>query len=210
MSKTSLNAHLWDRSDDEWYKEPSDCTTTLLGVERFTGQIWDPACGSGSVVTACRDAYLQAFGSDIVQRVTPAPLWFVGKRDFLVDEPLPLKPNIITNPPFFKSKGTEAFIRRALSFEATRKLCIFTDVKFLAGSKRATGLFQEHPPSRVWILVPRPSCPPGTFLEAGNRAGGGTADFCWIVWDRDTPGPTQFGWLNRKPLFDTINGEAAA
>jgi hypothetical protein len=55
--KVARDAYVWDRSDDEWYVEPSDCTTALLGVEAFIGPIWDPSCGGGNIVKAA-----QAFG----------------------------------------------------------------------------------------------------------------------------------------------------
>lgn len=77
-----------------------------------------------------------------------------------------------------------------------RKFCVFVDRRFLTGKRRAAGLYAEHPPTRVWEITPRPSCPPGEYLEAGNKAGGGTADYCWIVWDITAPsGQTALGWL---------------
>lgn len=63
---------------------------------------------------------------------------------------------------------------------------------------RAAGLFAELPPSRVWVVTPRVSCPPGSYLAAGNKAGNGSSDWCWLVWDlrRPTARP-EFGWLRR-------------
>ncbi len=79
---------------------------------------------------------------------------------------------------------TEAFIRHALKRLSLKKLAVFTDIKFLTSARRANGLYAELPPSRVWMISPRPSCPPGAYIAAGNKPQGGTADFCWIVWDR--------------------------
>lgn len=135
-------------------------------------------------------------GSDIVQRITPAPYWLWREADFL-DLHAVAQTNIVMNPPFFRAKGAEAFIRHAFKL-ATGKVAAFVDLKFLAGSSRANGLYAEMPPDRVWMITPRPSCPPGEYLQAGNTAGGGTADWVWLVWDIASPtGETSFGWLRR-------------
>jgi len=192
-------AHIFDRAADEWYVEPEDCTTALLSVERFRGLVWDPACGSGSVLRALDAADRATFGTDVVDRGWRESALWHGCRDFLATAPADFPAqNIITNPPFGKGKLAEAFIRHALASVALAKLAVFVDVRFLCSTRRATGLFAEHPPSRVWILAPRPSCPPGAYLAAGKKAGGGTADWCWLVFDRTAPQHgTQIGWLLR-------------
>lgn len=87
-------------------------------------------------------------GSDIVQRITPAPYWLWREADFL-DLHAVAQTNIVMNPPFFRAKGAEAFIRHAFKL-ATGKVAAFVDLKFLAGSSRANGLYAEMPPrSRV-------------------------------------------------------------
>jgi hypothetical protein len=206
----SKAAHLWDRSDQDWYQEPADCTAALLGVERFRGQIWDPACGGGNIVRAANAAGRMAFGTDVIDRGwdTDNVLWR-GCKDFLQQDPHHFPADIIiTNPPFKGGKGTEAFIRHALSSDRLAKLAIFTDVRFLFSKKRATCLYAELPPSRVWILVPRPSCPPGRFIAEGGKASGGTADFCWLVWDRTAPFyGTQLGYAKRGSLLSLAGAE---
>ena len=106
--------------------------------------------------------------------------------------------NIVMNPPFFRAKGAEAFIRKALSL-ATGKVCAFVDIRFIAGAERANGLFAEHCPHRIWIITPRVSCPPGEYLAAGHKAGNGSSDWCWLVWDLTAPKvrTSQTGWLRR-------------
>ncbi len=42
-------------------------------------------------------------------------------------------------------------------------------------------LFSEYPPTRVWIITPRVSRPPGDWIKAGNKAGGGAEDWMWMV-----------------------------
>lgn len=190
-------AHVWERDEFDWYVEPERVTQQLLTVERFSGGIHDPACGQGNIVKTLRAAGYHATGSDIVDRVDwpIESAWYQGEVDFLANPPWSSLNNIVTNPPFFRAKGAEAFIRKALSI-ATGKVAVFVDIRFLAGAERAGGLFEKHPPHRVWIVTPRASCPPGTYLAAGNKAGNGSSDWCWLVWDQTAPFfGTQLGWL---------------
>jgi len=186
-------SHVWDIDPYNWYVEPTQSTAALLTVERFTGPVWDPSCGQGNIVSTLIAAGYEAKGTDIVRRTYAK--WFSGELDFLSDHDVTGAVNICMNPPFYKAKGAEAFIRKALSI-CTGKVAAFVDMKFLAGSGRAKGLYAELPPHRVWILTPRPSCPPGEYLLAGNEAGGGTADWCWLVRDLTAPrSHTSFDWL---------------
>lgn len=195
-------AHVWARNDLDWYQEPERVTTQLLREEEFQGPIVDPCCGAGNIVKALKGAGLEAYGHDVKDRTNGAP-WFQAEEDFLTSAGR--WSNMVMNPPYFGGKGTEAFIRHAFPL-VQRKLCVFVDRRFLTGKGRAQGLYSELPPSRVWEITPRPSCPPGEWIEAGNKAGGGTADYCWLVWDRDAPrGLTRLGWLSDvKPVPDFV------
>ena len=190
-------SHVWARDGLDWYVEPIEATHALLRVERFVGTTLDPSCGRGNIVGAFADAGRDVFGSDIKRRVPEGTPWFLGEADFLSMTAV-RQQNICMNPPFFKAKGAEAFIRHALSL-VPGKVAAFVDIKFLAGSKRANGIYREQPPHRVWIITPRPSCPPGEYLEAGNKAEGGTADWCWLVWDNASPRhATTTDWLRSE------------
>lgn len=194
MSKVAKLAHKFARHPDDWYVEPGRCTEQLLTVERFVGPVLDPTCGQGNIVKALLAGGVMAVGSDLVRRVSGEALWFVGELDFINGPPVAAD-NIVFNPPYFRAKGTEACIRRALAV-ARGKVCVFVDRRFVTGGRRARGLYADHPPTRIWEISPRPSCPTGDFLLAGGEAKGGTADFCWLVWDLTAPkGVTVTGWL---------------
>jgi len=194
QGKKAKGAHVWERDERDWYVEPARCTRQLLAHERFQGVVWDPACGQGNIVETLLVTGHQALGTDIVRRVPKEATWFHGERDFLAME-RPVALNIVMNPPFFRAKGTESFIRKALSFPVF-KVAAFCDIRFLAGGKRAEGLYTDHPPSRVYVVTPRASCPPGRFLQDGGKAGNGSSDWVWLVWDRTAPFTgTQMCWL---------------
>jgi hypothetical protein len=185
---------------DGWYVEPVAATEFLLRHESFDGMtVWDPACGQGNIVLTMRRAQLQAYGSDIKDRSgerSGRNRWFVGVHDFLAETigPSGIVPSvmagaaaIVCNPPYGRAKLAEAFIRKALSLDL-RKVCFFVNAKFMFSTGRSQGLFGELPPTRVYPVWPRPSCPPGALLASGEiKAEGGVENYVWMVWDRDPP-----------------------
>ncbi len=197
MDAKVKSAHIWQRDDLDWYVEPERATEQLCAVEGFLGSVIDPCCGIGNIPRTLIKCGVDAWGSDIVQRIG-GESWFLGCADFLSDD-WPYKfSNAVMNPPFFRAKGLEAFIRKAIA-TFPGKICVFGDVRFLAGASRANGLFREHPPQRVWIITPRLSCPPGKYLQAGGVAGNGSSDWCWMVWSHLEPkGETRLGWLRNE------------
>ncbi|MFG1247286.1 hypothetical protein [Xanthobacter flavus] len=198
MSATAKKAHVWARHPEQWYVEPGSVTRQLLTVERFAGPVLDPCCGQGNIVTTMIEHGVQARGMDLVRRVEQGTPWFIGESDFLAGPVAASFPNLVFNPPFFRAKGAEAFIRHAIG-QASAKVAAFVDIRFITGAERANGLFAEHTPHRIWIVTPRVSCPPGEYLAAGNEAKGGTADWCWLVYDVTAPpvAVSQVGWLRR-------------
>ncbi|WP_421983395.1 hypothetical protein [Roseibium sp.] len=194
------NAKIWSRSPLDWYVEPERCTAQLLNFERPVGRIHDPCCGGGNIVKSCIDAGYRATGTDMVDRAETPP-WFLGILDFMSYEKQ-IRPfdNIFMNPPFYKGVGTEAFIRKAIAM--TRgKVAAYTEVRFLGGETRAMTLFRDHPPDRIYIITPRPSCPTGEYLASGGKAKNGSPDFCWLVWDNSSPHTaTTFHWLTGETV----------
>jgi hypothetical protein len=195
-------AKVWAKASHDWYVEPRFAVELLLEHERFPGGVYDPCCGQGTIVKACLDQGLPAVGSDLIRRMYNRPSWFLGAADFLARRwPLAIKPNIISNPPFYRAKGVEVFIRRALAIPNIQKVAVYCDIRFLTSEGRANGLFQKFTPARVWIISPRPSCPPGEYLAQGNEAGGGQADWCWLVFEPrlgTKPGETLLNWAHSE------------
>lgn len=198
MTKTAKAAHVWERDPHDWYIEPTRVTVQLLAREAFEGWIHDPFCGGGNIVQTLADAGHVATGSDLIRR-TSAP-WFIGEADFF-NGPYGAfgAPNVVSNPPFYRAKGTEDATRRILEL-TPGKVAVFVEARFLQGSGRARGLWRDTPPSRVWIITPRASCPPGSFLASGGKAGNGSADWLWLVWDPigerlPAGGSPALGWL---------------
>jgi hypothetical protein len=180
-------AHIWQRDEHDFYVEEPWCAERLFEVERFEGGIFDPACGSGTIVRAAHAAGLDADGVDLIDRT--------GGRytvaDFLkAGEPAD---NVVTNPPF---KLARPFAEHALRF-ARGKVALVLPSKWIQGDARSRWL-ETTPLRRVWFLCPRPSMLPGRLVLAGEKAGGGTVDYAWFVWERGFEGKPHVEWLRRK------------
>jgi hypothetical protein len=166
--------------------------------EQFQGGILDPACGFGRIVEAARAAGHYAVGTDIVQRAEG----FAGGLDWLSsDYPTEILvpaydgecENVVCNPPF---SDFEAFVDRAIDLPTVRKVAMIWLVRRLAAAR----WLEQTPLARIWLMTPRPSMPPGHVITAGGKVGGGTQDFCWLVWERGHPlGAAQTRWLRRDP-----------
>lgn len=195
--KARKDAHLWVRDPHDWYVEEAKSVRQLLTVEPFDDWTHDPCCGGGNIVRELAAAGVTVTGADLIERGAPA---FVGTSDFIATGWVPPGVrHICFNPPYYKAIGAEQCVVRALD-AVPGKVAAFVSAKFLYGGKRSRRLYKARPPSRVWLLTDRPSCPPGVWLAAGNVAGGGEQDFAWLVWDpveqrRPAGELAQVGWL---------------
>jgi hypothetical protein len=177
-------AHIWKREALEHYVEPFWCSERLFAVEPFVQEIWDPACGFGRIVESAKAAHHAAFGTDIVDR---GFRHISRTEDFLTTEHR--RPNIVTNPPFDIFKE---FALKALQ-QTTGKVAML----WLVPRLNAARWLMDTPLARIWLLTPRPSMPPGHTITAGQKPGGGTQDFCWLIWEHAHTGAPQIDWLRR-------------
>lgn len=187
MSARTKAAHIWEREEHEHYVEPQWCSQRLFEVEQFDGAIIDPCCGFGRIPEAAKNAGYIIGASDIVDRGYKSPAFHTC--DFLTDQRRPFASNIVCNPPF---DIFEKFARHALEV-TTGKVAMIWLVPRLNAARWLSGT----PLRRIWLLTPRPSMPPGHVISAGQKPGGGTQDFAWLVWERGYQGKPELGWLHR-------------
>lgn len=170
-----------NRERDDFYPTPPAGTCALLSVERFTGSIWEPACGDGAISRVLQDAGHEVISTDLVDRG-----FGTGGVDFLLDHRTKAD-NVVTNPPF---KFAEAFVHHALA-RSRRKVALLCRLAFLEGAARRR-MFLSTPLARVWVFSSRLS-----MSRAGEVAAprGGMIAFAWFVWEHGHAGPPQLGWL---------------
>lgn len=188
--KRAKNANIWQREEYEHYVEEMWCSRRLFDVEKFDGRVVDPACGFGRIVQSASMAGYSASGADITKRAPGYPIMDFFTCNEVAD-------NVVSNPPF---KQFKAFAMHALAM-STRKVALIWQVPRL----NAARWLEETPLARVWLMTPRPSMPPGWAIMAGNmpngdKPGGGTQDYCWLVWDKEHTGPATMRWLRRAAV----------
>ncbi len=164
----------------DFYPTPAWATYALVENERFEGDIWECACGDGSMARALDRTGMRVIGSDLFDRG-----FGETGHDFLASKRRAA--NIVTNPPFHSAEG---FVAQCLEL-AEARFALFLRLAFLEGANRTRTIFHKHPPARVWVFSERI-----TFYPKGAKiVGSGTTAYAWFVWDKARGGPTELRWF---------------
>jgi len=172
---------------DEHYVEPSWVSERLFQEEKFTGSIYDPACGFGRILESAQKYGHHAYGCDIAERGGGI---YYRTQDFL--KSTSNHNNIVSNPPF---DSYQDFAQHAL-VRADKKVALIMPTARLNAARWLEGT----PLRRVWLLTPRPSMPPGSVILAGGKATGGKSDYCWLVFEHGYRGQPELKWLRRTRI----------
>jgi hypothetical protein len=176
-----------DLDGPDFYPTPRWATHALIENEKFDGDIWECACGDGSMSEVLCKNGNSVESSDLYDRG-----YGETGHDFLTTTRRCA--NIVTNPPFNSAEG---FVATALH-QAQSKFALLLRLAFLEGANRANTIFSLHAPSRVWVFSERI-----TFYPKGARiAGSGTTAYAWFVWDKDHIGATELAWF--KPGYKKL------
>lgn len=173
-----------DLGGPDFYPTPRWATFALIESERFSGEIWEPACGDGAMSEVLTENGNKVISSDLYDRG-----FGEAGHDFLTTTRCCT--NIVTNPPFNSAEG---FVATGLR-SAQKKFALLLRLAFLEGANRANTIFHRSPPSRVWVFSERITFYPKGAVVAGS----GTTAYAWFVWDRSHTGATELAWL--KPGF---------
>ena len=186
VSVSTLKGAPYRRAKHDFYVEPHWLVNALLDVEMFTGTVLDPACGSGTIVSCCRERGIKATGADIVDR----GFKHVQVQDFFErTEPVDA---IICNPPY---KLAQRFVERGLTLAP--KVVMLLRLVFVEGQRRKR-FYAATPPARIWVTARRASIPDGAHSGQRDRHGavvqpegkGGSVVYAWFVWQRGHRGDT--------------------
>jgi hypothetical protein len=167
------------RPENDFYPTPPEGTAPLLFLETFEGDIWEPACGDGSMSKVIESRGYNVISTDV------QPRNYGSQLDFFF-APALLAPNIVTNPPF---RLAQEFAERGLILGAS-KLALLCKLAFLEGQERGNW-FPQTPLKNVYVFSKRI-----TFSREGTDKGGnGMIAFAWFVWERGYVGRPQIGWI---------------
>lgn len=170
-----------DLSGPDYFPTPRWATFALMDNEKFSGDVWECACGDGAMARVIEEAGNNVISTDLYKRG-----YGESGHDFLLAKRS--APNIVTNPPYNSAEG---FVATGVRL-ARRKFALLLRLAFLEGANRANTIFSRSPPSRVWVFSERI-----TFYPTGvEPKGTGTTAYAWFVWDKDAPGRTELRWFN--------------
>jgi hypothetical protein len=188
-------SHIWPRAAHDHYVEPQWCSTRLFETESFGARgatVLDPCCGWGRILQAASAAGYRAIGADIIdlhRDLDPSTAFSV--RDFLTSPPIRPRPwACVFNPPFDK---VAEFCERAVGL-ATYKVAAIIPLRRLP----AAHWLKHLPLETIYLLTPRPSMPPGPYLDAGGKAAGDQQEYCWLIFNKhDAVTAPRVCWLHR-------------
>lgn len=173
-----------DLSGPDFFPTPRWATHALIDNERFTGDIWESACGDGSMSRVLEETGCHVRSTDLYERG-----YGDAGHDFL--QATKRVGNIVTNPPYNCAEG---FVARGAAL-ADRKFALLLRLAFLEGANRANTIFSRVPPARVWVFSERITF----YMKGAQKAGSGTTAYAWFVWDKDAPRGTELKWF--KPGY---------
>lgn len=173
---------LQERETNDYYATDPFAVKELLKVEKFTGPIWEPACGEGHISRTVEEFGYDVISSDLIDRG-----YGVGGIDFLKNCQI-YDRDIITNPPY---RHSDEFIIKSLdSITHGRKIAMLLKVTALEGQERYRAIYSKLNPCRIHIFSKRIQCG-----KNGEFRGSGAVAFAWYVWIKGYEGQTIIDWI---------------
>jgi hypothetical protein len=169
-----MSAHA-ERGED-FYRTPACAVHALLGVESFSGPIWEPACGDGAIVNVLRSTGHEVIATDLRDRGCPDA---TGGVDFLKADRAPAGVDtILANPPY---KLANEFVRHALTLAP--RVVMLLRLLFIESAGRCD-IIDGGQLRRFYPFVDRL---PMVHREGwdGPRADSPSIQFAWFCWDRN-------------------------
>lgn len=182
----AANNSTQQRHEFDYYATEPKAVKLLLEIEKFEGDVWECACGEGSLSEEIKKAGFNVYSSDIVDRG-----YGDNVADFLaIDNNEFTKSNIITNPPY---RYANEFILKALSImEDGKKLALFLPIRYLEGKARKQ-IFKDFPPKRICVSSSRLKCAiNGEFDKMQDSA----VSYAWFIWEKGYKEQTILDWFN--------------
>jgi hypothetical protein len=174
------NKRFADLDGPDFFPTPAWATMALIENEEFSGEIWEPACGDGSMARILERTGCQVVATDLYDRG-----FGESGVDFL--HATRTADNIVTNPPYNSAEG---FVRSGVQC-SRKKFALLLRLAFLEGANRQKTIYSKYPPSRVWVFSERI-----TFYPKGaEKKGSGTTAYAWFVWDKNDSMRTELRWF---------------
>lgn len=176
------------RSKADFYPTPPNATNSLLDMEKFEGDIWEPACGKGDISEVLIQRGYCVISTDLNDYGYGTPDIDFLNENSVFSSPLQVQDNIITNPPF---EIALEFVLQAKLY-SRKKIAMFLKTAFLEGAKRYE-MFQDQnfPLKCIYQFSKRVNF----GIHAGTHKNGGMIPFAWFVWEREYKGKPYINWI---------------
>ena len=177
-----------ERQNEDYYATDPKAAKLLLGLEDFSSDIWECACGEGHLSKVFQDAGYNVRSTDLIDRG-------FGETgvDFLSIDNIHWNGDIVTNPPY---KYAQEFVEKSLTIIPDgKKVAMFLKIQFLEGKGRKN-LFLSHPPKTVYVSSSRLLCAKNAEFKKMIEGGGSAVAYAWYVWEKGYKGETVLKWFN--------------
>lgn len=177
------------RVPHDFYPTPPEGTRALLSVERFTGSIWEPACGNGAISKVLQEHGYKVASTDLIYRG-----YGTGGTNFLTQS-ASRGINIITNPPYGRGLA-DAFVSHSLALVATTggSVAMLLNLASLAHPLRHAR-WVRRPPAAIYVLDDLNCLPNGINSNLPHEF-----RYCWAIWRPEHVGRPALWWLSTLPF----------
>ena len=177
-----------ERETNDFYAtDPQTLKIFLKALKRdklkLHENIWECACGNGSLSDVLKYHCHFLWSSDLVDRG-----YGTSGVDFLKQD-IKFDGDILTNPPY---KYAESFVEHALELiNKGNYVIMLLKIQFLEGQKRRE-LFEKYPPKYVYINSARQTC----YINGDmSKKMSSASCYCWFVWEKGFNGEPTIRWV---------------
>jgi hypothetical protein len=184
MGKAFMNRHRKSELPDrDTYNTPYSATKQLLEVEKFEGNVLEPASGNDAITHVLKSYFEEIITSDIKDGIDFLK-YPENKYDGVYD-------NIVTNPPYSLA---DEFVLKAKELY-TRKIAMFLRTNWLSGYQRyRKGVYEEL--ARIWVFT-RMMDLRAPLREDGKYPTAGIV-YAWMIWEKGYIGNPTVGWIDNQ------------
>ena len=176
-----------EREKNDFYSTDPIAIDHLKKVYYIPENVWECACGNGSLSKRLIELGHKVYSSDLYDR----GYGDVGKNFFTFNEMPEGCSCILTNPPY---KYAMEFVLYSLHLLPPGGTCImFLKTTFLEGQKRYDNLFSKFPPKYVFQFIKRMNCLNGGEEEKSSTSS--AVSYCWFVFEKGYTGDTIIKWI---------------
>lgn len=174
-----------NREKNDFYVTPSGAVEALLRHEKFSGPIWEPACGDGAISEVLKAHGHEVESTDLIDRG-----YGVSGVDFLeTSNRFTSARTIVTNPPF---KHALEFAQHGLAVAS--HVALLCRLQFLESKKRKP-LFEHGDFKKLIVFSDRVPI----WRRGELREGGKNIAYAWFIWDKTYRGAPTIEWTLFNP-----------